>query len=72
MRDETVINATPWVSGLGVSLQAIAFFTGPKASLLLTMISLAVLSAMMGALLTHRPPRAQYLDALRRLNQLHR
>ena len=67
MRSETVIDVAPWVFTAANGLLMIGFLVGPVASLLLDLVALMVQSAMMGALLSHRPPRPRNLQTLLRM-----
>ena len=67
MRRETVIDAAPWVFTAANCLLVIGFLIGPVASLLLGLVALMVQSVMMGALLSHRPPRPRNLQTLLRM-----
>ena len=67
MRTETVIDAAPWVFTAANCLWVIGFLVGPVANVLLGLVALMVQSAMMGALLSHRPPRPRDLQTLLRM-----
>jgi len=56
MRHTTVLYNSPWVIAIGASLLAASFFTHGMLSKELTLASMVMLSAVMGALLTHLPP----------------
>ena len=55
MKNSTVINNAPWVTALGTACTATSFFVGQPLSLALNLVGLVVISASLGALLTHRP-----------------
>jgi|GEM_PF-7096748 len=56
MRHTTVLYNAPWVIAIGVGLLAASFETQGQLSKALTLASLMMLSAVIGALLTHLPP----------------
>lgn len=55
MKNSTVINNAPLVTALGTVCTAVSFFVGQPLSLALNLVALVVISASLGALLTHRP-----------------
>ena len=55
MKHSTIINAAPWFAALGIILLLIAIFTKSPLDKPLTMLSLVILSSVLGALTTHFP-----------------
>jgi len=55
MKHSTVINNAPWVIAFGTILSACSFFVHGPLSVVLVLTATIVISAAMGALLTHYP-----------------
>lgn len=57
MRSKDVIDRAPWVSAVGSMLLVASQYTSGSLSTFLGLVSLAICSASLGALITHFPGR---------------